>query len=312
VGKTAFVFPGQGSQKIGMGRDFHDAFPEIRSLYEQAGDILGFDLKSVSFDGPENSLNQTIHTQPALFVLDYGIAKLLSDRGVNPETAAGHSLGEYPALAFAGAFSFSEGLMLVKARSRLMQQASEKNPGKMAAVLGLGPENVMSVCVEAQDTGTVQPANYNSPDQIVISGSREGVQKASELAKAAGAKRVIDLPVSGAFHSPLMSDAVEEFGKAIEPVRFHMVRITVISNDTAAPVSSAQEIKTLLHHQLTHPVRWIETVEQMVKNGTSRFIEVGPGKVLSGLIRKISPEAETLSCGSVSDFNALLEQLGKN
>jgi [acyl-carrier-protein] S-malonyltransferase len=295
-----------------MGRDFHDSFPEIRALYEKAGDILGFDLKSVSFDGPEENLNQTIHTQPALFVLDYCIAKMLSDRGVHPSLAAGHSLGEYPALAFAGAFSFSEGLALVQERAGLMHRASEKNPGKMAAVLGLGPESVMSVCIEAQDDGLVQPANYNSPDQVVISGTKEGVQRATELAKAAGAKRVVDLPVSGAFHSPLMSDAVEDFGKAFKKVRFHMVQFPVISNVTAAPVSNAEEILTLLHHQLTHPVRWVETVEQLVKNGATRFVEVGPGKVLSGLIRRIRPEAETLSCGTVVEFNALVERLAVN
>ena len=305
MGKTGFLFPGQGSQIVGMGKDCHAQFPMVKTIYEQANAILGFNIGSVSFSGPEETLKQTQYTQPALFVHSAIIAGLLKEKGIEADAAAGHSLGEFSALAYCGGFSFEDGLKLVRERARLMQQAGDSQPGSMAAIIGLDAEDVMALCIEAQEHGIVQPANYNSPQQIVISGSIEGVNAAMESAKAKGAKRVIALPVSGAFHSPLMASAVDEFGLMLEKSKIRMVAIPVYANVTANPVSDADEIKTLLHHQLTHPVRWVETIQNMVRDGIDTFIEVGAGKVLSGLVKRIYRNAQTLQCGTVEELNAL-------
>jgi [acyl-carrier-protein] S-malonyltransferase len=305
VTKLGFLFPGQGSQIVGMGKDFYDCFTTIKTLYETANEILGFKLTDISFKGPDEKLKQTLYTQPALYVHSYATANLLKERGLKAEAAAGHSLGEFSALAYAGSFSFEEGLKIVKERARLMYEAGKKEPGTMAAIIGLNAEDVMDICVEAQETGIVQPANYNSHQQIVISGSTEGVAKAMELAKGNGAKRVVQLPVSGAFHSPLMSYAVEDFGKKMDLVHFKMVKIPVYANVTAVAVSDPQEIRTLLQHQLTHPVRWVETIQSMMNDGVKHFIEVGAGKVLSGLVRRISRDVEVTNYGTLEEIEKL-------
>lgn len=303
MGKTAFLFPGQGSQAVGMGKDLYAHLPLAKTLYDKANEILGYDICKVSFDGPEEALKQTINTQPALYVHSYVMAALLKEKGIVPQAAAGHSLGEYSALATAGAFSFEEGLSLVKERARLMQTAGERNPGTMAAIIGLEASDVMEICVEAAEQGIVQPANYNSPGQVVISGSKEGIQAALALAKARGAKRALELPVSGAFHSPLMGYAVEEFGKTLDQMTINMVDVPVYANVTAVQVSNAEEIRNLLHHQLTHSVRWVETIQNMVKDGVTRCIEVGSGKVLSGLAKRIDRGLELANCGSQADLD---------
>lgn len=302
--KIGFLFPGQGSQIVGMGKDFFDRFADAKTYYEKAEDVLGFDLAGVSFDGPEEKLKQTRFTQPALYVHSYAIARLLRDKAVIASAAAGHSLGEFSALAYGNTFSFEEGLELVRERANLMQEAGEKKPGSMAAVIGLEPEQVLNLCMEVQEEGIVQPANYNSPEQVVISGSKEGVEAAMALAKERGARRVLPLPVSGAFHSPLMASAVVSFGKKLKEMNIRKPEIPVYANVTAKAVSNSGEIRTLLHHQLTHSVRWIETIQNMVKDGVTRFIEVGAGKVLSGLVRRIDKDVSLMQCGTVDEFDA--------
>jgi [acyl-carrier-protein] S-malonyltransferase len=285
-----------------MGKDFYDQYTWAKQAYQKAEDILGANLASISFEGPEVKLKQTEFTQPALYVHSLIIAHFLEEKGVKADAAAGHSLGEFSALAYSNAFSFEEGLELVKERARLMQAAGDTNPGSMAAIIGLDAETVMVLCSEAQEKGIVQPANYNSPQQIVISGSIEGVRYAMELAQTAGARRVIELPVSGAFHSPLMASAVDDFGKKLQAMDIRQVKIPVYANVTAARVSSTEEIQNLLHHQLTHPVRWVETIVNMVKDGITQFMEVGAGKVLSGLVKRIDKNVEVISCGTIEEL----------
>jgi [acyl-carrier-protein] S-malonyltransferase len=303
--KFGFLFPGQGSQTIGMGKDLYDHFPWVKEVYDQAESLLGFPLKEISFSGPEEKIRQTIYTQPVLFVHSSVLSRALLEKGVEAVCAAGHSLGEFSALASAGAFSFEEGLKLVSQRAGLMQKAGEKGPGTMAAVIGLKADIVMEICMEAREQGIVQPANYNSPQQVVISGSREGVEKAMALCEARGAKRVVELNVSGAFHSQLMAHVMEEFGTVLEKVSLSMPRIPVYANVTAKPYTGSGEIRTLLHHQLTHPVRWVETIGNMIEQGVETFIEVGAGKVLSGLVRRINRDVDVLACGTLDDLNRL-------
>ncbi len=286
--KKAFVFPGQGAQFVGMGKDLYENSPEAKELFEKANEILGFRITDLMFNGTDEDLKQTKVTQPAIFLHSVILAKSLTEK---PEMVAGHSLGEFSALVANGALSFEDGLRLVHARALAMQKACEARPSTMAAILGLPDETVEKALEEIDDV--VVPANYNSPGQIVISGTIEGVTAACEKLKAAGAKRALPLKVGGAFHSPLMEPARQELADAIKNTHFSKPICPVYQNVNAKPVSDPEEIKQNLIDQLTASVRWTQTVQNMLADGASSFLEIGPGSVLQGLIKKVSTEVET-------------------
>jgi [acyl-carrier-protein] S-malonyltransferase len=289
--QTAYIFPGQGSQYVGMGKDLYEKNDVARSMFNQADNILGISLSRICFEGPEEILRQTENTQPAIFLHSVILTHLMREKDAG--MAAGHSLGEYSALVFAGALSFEEGLRLVRLRGQLMQQAGEKAKGTMAAVVGLDGNIVDEICIEASQAGVVQSANFNSPGQIVISGSVPGVRKAMEIAKVRGAKLVKELIVSGAFHSPLMQSAREGLKEGLLSAVISDARIPVYANVTGNMVQKADDIRSLLEQQLINPVRWEVSVKNMIAAGAKKFIEVGPGRVLQGLVKRIDTSAET-------------------
>ena len=282
----AYVFPGQGAQFVGMGKDLYESNEQARELFEKANEILGFRITDIMFEGTAEDLKQTKVTQPAVFLHSVISAIVL---GVEPEMVAGHSLGEFSALVVAKALSFEDGLRLVAARAMAMQKACELNPSVMAAVLGLPDEKVEEVC--AQIDGVVVPANYNCPGQLVISGANEAIDAACEKMKEAGAKRALKLPVGGAFHSPLMEPARIELEAAIRATTYNKPVCPVYQNIDAKPYTDPEELKRNSIAQLTGPVRWTQTVQNMVADGATSFRELGPGTVLQGLIKKIAPEA---------------------
>lgn len=289
--KHAYVFPGQGSQFPGMGKEHYENSAFAKKLFEQANELLGFRISDIMFSGSEDDLKQTRVTQPAVFL--HSIIAYKSIENAAPDMVAGHSLGEFTALVANGTLSFDDALKLVSLRASAMQKACELKPSTMAAVLGLPDEKVEAVCYEVQqETGeVVVPANYNCPGQLVISGSLKAIEIACERMKAAGAKRALILPVGGAFHSPLMAPAREELQAAIETTDFHTPTCAVYQNVPARAVRNREEIKENLIAQLTGPVRWTQSVQAMIADGASRFTEPGPGKVLQGLILKINKDA---------------------
>lgn len=286
--KRAYVFPGQGAQFSGMGKELFETSKEARARFEEADEVLGFSLSKIMFEGTADELKATRVTQPAVFL--HSMAAVAAAGAFTPDMTAGHSLGELSALVAAGSLNFSDGLRLVSKRAEAMQKACEAEPSTMAAVLGLADEKVEEICAETE--GVVVAANYNCPGQLVISGSVPAVEAAAAKLKEAGARRALILPVGGAFHSPLMQPAAAELKAAIEATEFHAPVCPVYQNVTAEASTDPQTIQKLLIEQLTAPVRWTQSVQKMVEDGASSFTELGPGKVLQGLIRKIHPEAQ--------------------
>jgi len=305
--KTAFLFPGQGSQFAGMGKTLADAFPAARLVFEAADQALEFPVSKLCLDGPEEQLKLTENTQPALLTVSVAAFSVLSDRGFRPDYVAGHSLGEYSALVAAGGLSFSDAVRLVRKRGRFMQQAVPPGEGAMAALLKLPEDRLDSVLQQAAQGQVVTAANLNSPDQVVIAGQAQAVQRAIELAKAAGAKRALLLPVSAPFHCSLMKPAQERLGPELNALPFRDLDFPLINNWQAKEVRTAAEAREGLYHQVPNPVRWHESIRYLAARGVERFIEVGPGSVLIGLLRSIDPALKGYKFGEAGDLDRIHE-----
>jgi len=302
--RLALIFPGQGSQYLGMGRDLYQRYPEARALFDEADELLGLEISKLCFEGPAEELHDTINTQPAILAVSLATLQVLRARHYVKEVAfaAGHSLGEYSALVASGHISFADAVQLVRERGRLMKKAGENRPGGMVAVLGLEADVVDEACQQAsEETGRiVQVANYNSPAQIVISGEQEGLEKAIESVVGKGARRVVPLAVSIASHCPLMESAAQGLHQAMASVAFQETRVPVVANVTAQPLRSTEEVREELVKQLVSPVQWVDSVHHMLNHGVETFVEIGPKDVLSKLIKRIDPGVERISVGDVA------------
>ncbi len=310
--RTVFMFPGQGSQKVGMGRDLAERYPDIaKRILGTADEVLGFDLTKLCFEGPEEDLRRTDNTQPAIFTVSMLALEVLRENGVDADAAAGHSLGEYSALVCAGALDFVDGLKLVRRRGELMAAVNERTPGAMAAIIGLSPERVDELCAQARSDGggVVEAANYNEPEQTVISGEAEPVERAMAIAKEAGA-RVVPLQVGAPFHCSLMSDLADEFAEALDATTFREPRIPVVANVTADYVRTADEVTDALRRQVAGSVRWTDTLRRLAGDGYDTYVEVGPGRVLTGFSMKVNPDAEVYSAGELRRIERMLPKLG--
>lgn len=304
--KTAFLFSGQGAQKLGMAKDLYDEFDIVRETFDQASQVLGYNLREL-IDNDETKLNETQYTQPAILTTSVAILRLLSEQGIKPDLVAGLSLGEYSALVASGALDFAEAVALVAKRGQYMTEAAPTGSGKMVAVMNTEAALIEEICEQAAERGIVSPANYNTPAQIVIGGQAEAVDYAVELLKEAGVKRLIELKVSGPFHTAILKPASEKLAKELEQVNFNSFKLELISN-TTAKVMKDSEVKELLTCQVMEPVRFYESIETMKALGVQRFIEVGPGKVLSGFIKKIDKEASFTNVEDLTSFKALVTE----
>lgn len=310
MGKIAFVFPGQGAQSVGMARDAYDTIPEAKTLFDTADRTLGFDLTALVFDGPVEELKQTANTQPALLTASLALLQAVQAKGIEADYAAGHSLGEYSALAAAGVLSFEDAVAVVRARGQFMEAAVPGGQGAMAAVLGADRDKLAELCAEISAAGTVvEPANLNCPGQIVVSGSAEGVEALSARVKEIGAKRAIALEVSGPFHSSLMKEAAEKLGEKLAGVTLSEGRLPVVANVTARPVSGADAVRESLISQVYSPVLWEDSVQWLIGEGVDTFVEIGPGSVLAGLIKKIDKSVRVFSVNSLEAADGLAEAL---
>lgn len=305
---VALLFPGQGSQTVGMGRDLADSYAAARQTFEEADDALGVALSRIAWEGPEEELTATLNAQPALLTHSVAVYRVVRECVGDAAFAAGHSLGEFSAYVAAGGLAFADAVRAVRRRGELMHRSGEERPGTMAALIGLDDEAARTVCRDASSSdGVAVPANFNSPGQVVISGDVAAVERAMELAKEAGARRAIGLNVSGAFHSPLMAVAEQGLRSFLEEVEFSDPRFPIVSNVTAEPVERATQARTLLVEQLTSPVRWTESMQALVGRGVERFFELGPGNVLTGLLRRIDRSAECTPIGDAQGVAAFLE-----
>jgi len=308
MSKLAFLFPGQASQYPGMGRNLFDSFPESRAVFEEADAALGFPISKLCFEGSEEALKLTENTQPAILTVSVAAYRALEKRGVTPDMAAGHSLGEYSGLVAAGSLDFSTAVKLVRMRGRYMQEAVPAGQGAMAAILGLAPAEVVDICRKSAGGEIVSPANLNSPEQIAISGSAAAVKRAVEMASQSGAKRTVILPVSAPFHCELMMPAQKRLEPDLRAAAFSSLRFPLVTNVDAGAISSGDEARDALIRQVTAPVRWLDSIREMIDGGVTIFVEVGPGKVLSGLLRQID---RSVRCYNVEDSASLQAALDK-
>jgi [acyl-carrier-protein] S-malonyltransferase len=308
--KIAFIFPGQGSQYAGMAKEFVENFAESKEVFETASEVLGYDLLNICLNGPVEKLNQTETTQPALLAASIAILRPLERRGLVASAAAGHSLGEYTAITAAGGFELKDAIKLVQKRGKFMQEAVPSGTGLMAAVLGMERQDVEKTCLEAAKNGIVAPANYNSPGQIVIAGEKSAVETFMELAKAAGVKKVIPLSVSVPSHCPLMKPAGERLGQELETITMHDLRIPIMNNADAKFIRTVAELKPSLVKQLSFPLYWEDSIRNMVADGYDTFIEIGPGKVLSGLVKRITKDAKVLNVEDQKSMSDTLTAIG--
>lgn len=299
--KTAYLFPGQGSQFVGMGKEFYDNTEIGKKYYEEADDLLGFSLSKISFNGPDEILKHTQYTQPSIYVHSSILSHILLENGENPDAVAGHSLGELSAMVCAGVFTFEDGLKIVKVRSQEMAKAGESQPGMMVVILGADDSQIAEIC---NQDGIVVPANENAPGQIVISGEVNAVQNAIETAKSLGIRRALSLNVSGAFHSPLMSLARKPLLNVLDSVKFNTATAPVYQNVNGNPETDSSILKSNLLNQLENPVHWADTIRNMINDGIDQFIEVGPGKILQGLNRRINKDTVNFGISNLKDIQS--------
>jgi len=306
MGKIAFVFPGQGAQKVGMAKDVYDALPQAAELFKTADEVLGFSISELAFEGPEEQLKQTANTQPALLTASIALFEALKSKNITPDYVAGHSLGEYSALVAANALDFDQAVAIVRARGQYMEQAVPSGQGAMAAVLGAEREPLAALCAEISATGyAVELANVNCPGQIVVSGSVEGVNAVATRVKEIGGKRAIMLEVSGPFHSSLMKSAADQLSERLQTVSFRDATVPVVANVTAKTVTQGSDIQALLVEQVYSPVLWEDSVRFLIHEGVDTFIEIGPGNVLTGLIKKIDKNVRLINISSLESIEAL-------
>lgn len=310
MSKLAFLFPGQASQYPGMGRDLAEKYPESRAVFDEADAALGFSISKMCFEGSEEQLKLTENTQPAILTVSVAAYRAIEKRGIVPDFAAGHSLGEYSAMVAAGSLEFAAAVKLVRARGRYMQEAVPAGEGAMAAIMGLSPSDVAEICKKAAEKEVASPANVNSPEQIAISGTAAAVKRAVEIASQSGAKRAVMLPVSAPFHCALMEPARLRLEPDLRAAAFSALRFPVVTNVDAEAITSGEEARDALIRQVTAPVRWVESVREMIDAGVNIFVEVGPGKVLSGLLRQIDRSVRCFQAEDAASLQVLLDKIG--